>query len=108
MARNGTLVLLLFSLVGPQVVAAERPLTQKVVVTSPDGKNAMAVDANGAALRFTITRAGKTLIGPSAIGPKLSAAGAIGQYARIVGVHSSEVNESFDLPWGKTRTVANH
>ena len=38
----------------------------------------------------------------------MSAAGAIGEDSRIVGVHKSEVNESFDLPWGKTRTVVNH
>jgi alpha-glucosidase len=111
MTRYGAFALMLFLLTAPQHTAAEQPSPRRAVVTSLDGRNAITVEsvgADGEQLRFTITRAGSTLIGPSPIGPKLSAAGAIGEHARIVGVHPSEVNESFDLPWGKTRTVVNH
>lgn len=111
MSRNRILVLLVFSLAGPQFGAAEQPSPQKASVASPDGKNAITVDSGSGdegLLRFTIARAGTTLIGPSAIGPKLLSAGAIGRHARIVGVRPSEINEKFDLSWGKTRTVINH
>ena len=111
MTRYGAFALMLFLLTVPRHTAAEQSSTQKAVVTSPDGRNVITVEsagADGEHLRFTITQAGTALIGPSRFGPKLLAAGAIGEHARIVGVHPSEINESFDLPWGKTRTVVNH
>src|SRR5262245_17578478 len=110
MSRHGTFATMLFLLFAPQFAAAEQPVPQKAIVTSPNGRNTITVDGTDTDrghLRFTITRAGIRVIGPSIVGPKLSLAGAIGEHTRIVGVNPAAVNESFDLPWGKTRTVVN-
>ena len=107
MARIVTFTLALLSCFG-HLVAAEPPL-QQASVTSPDGLNKLTVDAasaTGGPLKFTIARGGTVLMGPSAIGPQLAAHGAVGESSRIVGVTVTKVDESFELPWGKTRTVA--
>ena len=80
----------------------------RVVVASPDGRNSITLEQMGtghAQMRFTIARDGAALIGPSVIGPKLTAGGVIGEHARIRKFQTRKIDEKFALPWGKTRDV---
>ncbi len=93
------------------IAAVDHVPTDGVVVKSPDGRNSIALHLAGerhGKVQYTIARDGKILIGPSAIGPKLLKNGVIGEDAHIAGVRKSEINESFTLPWGKTRQVSHH
>jgi alpha-glucosidase len=79
-------------------------------IQSPDGRNSIALSAadhDGGSVQFTISRNGKPIIGPSPFGPVLATGGTLGKNARIVDVQRGEVDEKFDLPWGKTKTVIN-
>ncbi len=111
--KTALLVSLYALIAGGNAVAAaggnESPV--KAVVTSPDGRNSITLEGTGAnhdRLRFSVARDGTVLVGPSAIGPKLSAGDVIGEHARIGAVHTSKIDEKFELPWGKTREVVNH
>jgi alpha-glucosidase len=96
-------------------VVLTTPLTgradhSRTAIQSPDGRNSIVLDAaddKDAHVRFTISRDGHPLIGPSPMGPVLATGGPLGNVARIVDVERGKVDESFQLPWGKTRTVIN-
>jgi alpha-glucosidase len=96
-------------------VVLSTPLTGRAAhspaaIQSPDGRNFIVLDASddkNAHVRFTISRDGHPLIGPSPLGTVLVAGGSLGKGARIVDVERGTVDESFQLPWGKTGTVAN-
>src|SRR4051794_12025478 len=82
----------------------------KTAIQSPDGRNSIvleAADDKDSHVRFTISRDGHALIGPSPLGPVLSNSGPLCTGARVVDVARGKVDESFQLPWGKTRTVIN-
>ena len=96
-------------------VVLTTPLTGRAAhspaaIQSPDGRNSIVLDASNdkdAHVRFAISRDGHPLIGPSPLGPVLVAGGPLGKGARIVHVERGKVDESFQLSWGKTSTVAN-
>lgn len=82
----------------------------QTALQSPDGRNSIvlkAADNDRDHVRFTISRDGQKLIGPSPLGPVLAVAGPLGDGARIVDVKRGDVDERFQLPWGKTSTVVN-
>jgi alpha-glucosidase len=54
-----------------------------------------------------VSRDGRRVIEPSPLGPVLIDGGSLGDDARVVDVHRGELNERFELPWGKTKVVAN-
>jgi alpha-glucosidase len=88
------------------------PLTGRADVShtaiqSPDSRNSIVLDAAGDYVRFTISHDGHPLIGPSPLGPVLAVGGTLGKGARIVDVQRGKVDESFQLPWGKTSIVSN-
>jgi len=80
-----------------------------VGVTSPDGKNAIVLvcpaGSAGGPPTFTVNRAGRVLLDASAFKISLSGAGDIADGAKIVGAERGRADETFDLPWGKARTV---
>src|SRR4051794_20172357 len=96
------IILLQVSLLNAFACAAtDQKKASKASVTSPDGRNTITLEATGAdhtQLRFTISRDGAALIGPSAVGPKLSSGGAIGEHTHLLGLHPSEINNKFTLP----------
>ncbi|HEX3599815.1 MAG TPA: glycoside hydrolase family 97 protein [Lacipirellulaceae bacterium] len=80
----------------------------QTAIQSPDGRNSIVLDAaggNDSRIRFTISRDGHPIVGPSPLGPVLAAGGPLGTGARITDVQKSKIDESFQLPWGKTSTV---
>jgi alpha-glucosidase len=82
----------------------------QTAIQSPDGRNAIVLRAandDGDRVRFTVSRDGRNLIGPSPLGPVLAVGGQLGDGARVVDVQLGKLDESFQLPWGKTSTVAN-
>lgn len=79
-------------------------------VQSPDGRNSIRLDATGNekdSIRLTIIRDKQALIAPSPLGPVLTVGATLSKDARIVDVQLGKVDERFQLPWGKTRTVVN-
>ncbi len=80
-------------------------------IESPDGKNAVTLlattDQQPSNLRFSIARNGIVLIQQSPLGMQLAGHGNLANNLEIVDHQSGELDESFELPWGKTRTVAN-
>jgi alpha-glucosidase len=79
-------------------------------VRSPDTRNSIRLEVAGEdrdRIRFTVFRDGHSLIGPSPLGPVLAIAGTLSKDARIVDMQFGKVDESFQLFWGKTHTVAN-
>jgi alpha-glucosidase len=80
----------------------------RIAVTSPNGRNAIVLDAlgqPGTVVRYTILRDGKTVFGPSPLGPVLAATGPLGKDATLSSVESDGHQDEFSLPWGKTRNV---
>ena len=53
-----------------------------------------------------MSRDGVALFGPSPLGPVLAAGGSICDAAQVAGVERATIDETFELPWGKTRRVA--
>jgi alpha-glucosidase len=97
------LVCLLFSQAAPAL--AEQ---QRLFIASPNGRNAMALEASGepgSAVQYKILRDGDTVFGPSPLGPVLAASGPIGKEAKLISVESDRAEDEFSLPWGKTQTV---
>jgi len=81
-----------------------------VQVQSPDGRNSIELQAAAGQterLRFAIRRDKRELIGPSMLGPELSAGGRLAVGARFEHVQSGRIDDTFELPWGKTRSVVN-
>ncbi|MGD9723183.1 MAG: glycoside hydrolase family 97 protein [Pirellulales bacterium] len=78
-------------------------------VRSPDGKNTIAVSPGpgGSGLSLAVARNGRELVRPSRIGLRLAEQGSITDKLRLTGIERGELDESFDLPWGKCRTVHN-
>lgn len=73
--------------------------SHSIRVSSPNGRNAIELTfkrKDSGALTYAVTRDGRTLIGPSPLGPSLA------------GLGSSGIDERFELPWGGVRTVRNH
>ena len=80
-----------------------------ISVRSPDGRNVIELNVRGGVASYRVVRNGRPLIGPSRIGLELvDHDGAIGRVDTVVNdVRRSEIDEVFELPWGKTKQVTN-
>jgi alpha-glucosidase len=79
-------------------------------IESPDGRNSIVLEganSDGEFVRYTVRRDCRTLIGPSKCGPDVQGDGTLGKGARVVSVETGRLDESFELPWGKARSVVN-
>ncbi len=78
-------------------------------VTSPDGKNRIAVafpqEDSKAAPVFTVTRLGQSIIEPSALNIVLAQSGSLTEGSQLVRVQEDRLDDKFELPWGKSRLV---
>src|SRR4051812_34730491 len=83
-----------------------------VIVRSPDGRNFISLDAagdkgdKGGELQLVVGRDKRTLITGSSVGAVLSTTGLLARGAQIVDVQNGKLDERFELPWGKTKSVA--
>ncbi len=81
-------------------------------VTSPNGKNTISlVLPEGNDKRppvFSVTRSDQTLIESSPLNIVLAQKGSLTEGAQLVRVQEDDFDETFMLPWGKTRSVRNH
>ena len=95
---------LLLAVCLPYVAQAE---PSNVEVRSPDGRNRMTLSSEGddEVVHYTISRDDRVLIKASPVGAVLASSGNLGTRAKIAGVQRGDLEESFDLPWGKTKTV---
>lgn len=82
--------------------------TQKYEVVSPNGRNSLVVvvdSSQASAVRYEVRRDGKVWIGPSPIDAVLSEIGRLSDGARVAGSTQRQIDDKFELPWGKCRTV---
>lgn len=91
---------------------ATRGDTRRAVdITSPDGKNKIAVafpeKGSKAPPRFTVTRLGQTVVEPSALNIVLAESGLLTEGSQLVSVQEDRLDDTFTLPWGKSRLVRN-
>ena len=76
-------------------------------VSSPDGKNALMVECSGGSITWTVTRAGRKIVDPSAVKITLAGKGELTKGVQLLDVKEDRIDETFDLSWGKCRTVRN-
>ncbi|MBI4583179.1 MAG: glycoside hydrolase family 97 protein [Planctomycetes bacterium] len=97
---------LVLSLAGAAALAAEAPA---IVVRSPDGKNVMALGFRGEGkerqLLFDVTRKGKLVLEPSKFDAQLAGHTSLAAGARLDKIEKGTSDETFTLPWGKTKVV---
>ena len=74
-------------------------------VSSPDGKNALMVECSGGSITWTVTRAGRKIVDPSAVKITLAGKGELTKGVQLLDVKEDRIDETFDLSWGKCRTV---
>jgi alpha-glucosidase len=83
-----------------------------VTVTSPDGNNAIVLRdteaGSGRRLAYSVKRRGQRIIEPSTLDIVLAGAGQVAREAEIVGVRKDRLDETFEMPWGKSRIVRNN
>jgi alpha-glucosidase len=82
----------------------------QLIVHSPDGRNAITLvlpKGESETIQYALSRDGKSLVGPSPVGPILASEGTLGKGSRLVEAHRGEIDETFELPWGKTKSVHN-
>lgn len=80
-------------------------------ILSPDGQNSIRIERSGSgenrALTFAIARSGRTVVSPSAPEMILAGHGPLAKGSRLLDVHEDRLDESFMMPWGKSREVRN-
>ncbi len=82
----------------------------EVTVQSPDGKISVSLRVADDAKRvsFSINRNGRPVVEPSSIEVLLGSTGSIVRGATIQNVTQQLVDETSDLPWGKTGSIRSH
>ncbi len=79
-------------------------------VASPDGKNAIVLGIDGTSggrVSISVARNGEDVVSLSAIDLRLDGGISLAAGARIRAVDDGTLDKTFDLLWGKTRTVRN-
>src|SRR5262245_12244767 len=88
-------VLLAAAVIGRPLIA--RADAAKTAIQSPDGRNSITLQAAGEKddrVRYTVSRDGRMLLGPSMLGPVLAVGGPLGDGARVVDVKRGTVDET--------------
>src|SRR4051812_8521376 len=81
-----------------------------VTLRSPNGQNFISLqDAReiSGGLQLEIGRDKQTIITATSLGPTLARIGSFAEGSTIVDAQQGKIDEKFDLPWGKTKSVAN-
>jgi alpha-glucosidase len=77
-------------------------------VASPNGKNTVVVTSPttvGAAPTYAVARSGRAIVEPSAFKIVLADAGDVAAGARLMGSSEDRADQTFELLWGKSRSV---
>jgi alpha-glucosidase len=77
-------------------------------VASPNGKNTVVVTSPttvGAAPTYAVARSGQAIVEPSAFKIVLADAGDVAAGARLMGSSEDRADQTFELLWGKSRSV---
>ena len=77
-------------------------------VTSPDGKNAVTIEARNGGLFYSVERSGRRVILPSRLGFEFRGARPLRDSLRIVGSSRSAKDTAWTLPWGEVARVREH
>lgn len=86
--------------------ATSKAATPTPRAVSPNGRNSIELSIVEEHLCYTAKRDGRVLVGPSRLGPSLTNAGDIGHGCDIVDAKAGKIDQTFDLPWGNTKTVS--
>jgi alpha-glucosidase len=81
---------------------------ESVAVTSPDGRNEIAVETTDGGLFYRVGRDGDAVILPSRLGFEFRDAPPFRDGLRITTVTGDTVDETWTQPWGQVREVRNH
>ena len=82
-----------------------------VRVQSPDGKNAITLERAGTGarniLKYTVRRNGRPVVQSSALRITLAGKNLLTEGIRVHELKEDRVDETFSMPWGKSRAVRN-
>ncbi|MDX2192406.1 MAG: glycoside hydrolase family 97 protein [Gemmatimonadales bacterium] len=81
------------------------PLVAQETVASPDGRNAVTLEVREGRLTWRLTRDGRVLMQPGALGLAFRGQPVLGQGVRQVEVARASRDETFTLPWGEVARV---
>ncbi|GMV05980.1 MAG: alpha-glucosidase [Gemmatimonadota bacterium] len=101
--RRGA-ALLAAALLAPGAASAQEPL----LVTSPDGRNAVTVQVLDGGLHYAVSRDGRPVLLPSRLGFEFRGAPPLRDGLRIAGSERSTHDETWEQPWGEVRWVRDH
>jgi alpha-glucosidase len=87
------------------VLAGAAPLAAQVGVTSPDGRNQVVVTLQDGTLTWRLTRDGRNLILPSALGFRFKEAAPLASGLRITDTARSSHDSWWTQPWGEVARV---
>jgi alpha-glucosidase len=100
--------LLLPCLLTAAVVAAAKSLHAQTSVASPDGRNRVTVDVREGRLTWSLTRDGRILILPSALGFEFRGTPPLSEGLRITDTARQSHDEWWTQPWGEVARVRDH
>lgn len=81
-----------------------------LVVASPNGHNSIALVANDRAptgVQILVKHRDQEIISLESVGPRVSQTEPLSASSTIADWQLGDIDEKFDLPWGKTKTVVN-
>jgi len=90
------------------VNAAETARIESARVESPGRVLAVELKLNDGRLEYQISRLGEPVVAPSRMGFLLRDSGRLERNLRINDTQISEVDETWEQPWGESRFVRNH
>ena len=79
-----------------------------VRVASPNGRNAVTVELRDGALRYSVSRDGRLVVQPSALGFAFRGAAPLRDSLRITDTTRARVDETWTQPWGEQARVRDH
>ena len=90
------------------VAGVRAPAQAPLRVTSPDGRNVVAVGLHDGVAFYSVDRAGKHVILPSRLGFTFRGTRALGDSLRVVGSQQASRDTTWSLPWGEVARVHEH
>lgn len=82
--------------------------TQRVNITSPDGKVGITFCLDDGVPSYSVAKEGEAIIAPSSLGFALKEGGNLSHNLKVMKVTESTFDESWTQPWGEEIHVRNH
>jgi alpha-glucosidase len=96
------------ALAGATLLAATASAQDGARVTSPDGRNEVAISIHEGKLYYTVHRDGRAVLLPSQLGFEFRGAPSLREGLRIVGTADTTVDQTWIQPWGEVARVRDH